>query len=244
MGTAMARKIDPVEHAIGEVFGPYAATPGTVAAFKEAATQAHHDNFAAALEGWAIFNESHLRAIFDIVLSGSDIVTAIVGVTFLDNTLRLTLSQRFHNRKSTQQKVFDRGGTFDTVGSKIDALYLLGAFDSSVRTALDALIQVRNLFAHNLNVTFASTDEKMVKAIAALSLHEGKTHFPHHLYATETGEAIGPVETPRDRFIVNLKFCLIMLMRDRVSHHMHSHDPLPEEELRRSLGHLPPNDAS
>ena len=90
---------------------------------------------------------------------------------------------------------------------------------------------VRNFFAHQLDASFDSLDEKFARAMRRLTLHENKSHYPHHLFGPDSNIAIEPVTSKRDQFVVNLKLALIALMRDRVSHHPHANQPLSEEQL-------------
>ena len=50
---------------------------------------------------WAIFREAHSKAITEIISSGSDRVTAIVGGAFLDETVSRTLTERFRDDPRT-----------------------------------------------------------------------------------------------------------------------------------------------
>jgi hypothetical protein len=99
---------------------------------------------------------------------------------------------------------------------------MLYAFEKPVRDTLDGLVKARNFFAHNLDASFDSEEKKMVAAMQKLCLHEGKRVYPHHIYDGDTDQTIEPVSTNRDKFLVNLKLCLIILMRDRVSHEIWS----------------------
>jgi hypothetical protein len=157
---------------------------------------------------------------------------AIVGGTLLDDTLRRTLAERLRNDKDTSEKLLKVNGPLGNTGPKIDLLYQLYAFEKPVRNALYGLTEARNFFAHNLDASFDSKAEKMVGAMKLLTLHEGRTHYPHHLYDKDSEHEIEQVGNNRDRFLVNLKLCLIALMRDRVRHVAWSNTPRSEEDLR------------
>jgi hypothetical protein len=91
---------------------------------------------------------------------------------------------------------------------------------------------VRNFFAHHLDASFDSPDTEFVKHVKRLTLHEDRTHYPHHLFGPNSAVAIEPINSKRDQFVVNLKLALITLMRDRISHEPYTNRPLTEAELR------------
>jgi hypothetical protein len=68
-----------------------------------------------------------------------------------------------------------------------------------------------------------------------LNLHEGRTHYPHHIIGGDGPHPIEAVTDNRSRFIVNLKLGLIALMRDRVSHVDHGNKLLTEDEIREKF---------
>ncbi|MBX3516017.1 MAG: hypothetical protein KF815_03645 [Rhodospirillales bacterium] len=181
---------------------------------------------------WAIFGDLHLRGIEEIFRSGSQRVMAIVGGALLDDALRRTLAERLRNDKDITNKLLKVNGALGNTGPKIDLLYQLYAFEKPIKDALCGLTEVRNYFAHNLDASFDSKAQKMVSAMKSLTLHDGKTHYPHHLYNQDSEQQIEQVRNNQDRFLVNLKLCLIALMRDRVSHFTWSNTPRSEEELR------------
>lgn len=184
---------------------------------------------------WAIFSDEHIRAIGEIVQSGSERVTAIVGGAILDDTLRRTLAERLRDDKDIANKLLKVSGALGNTAPKIDVLYMLKAFEKPTRNALYGLAEARNFFAHNLDASFNSRKELMVDALKKLTLHEGRTHYPHHLFQRDRAgdkHKIEVVSNNRDKFIVNLKLCLILLMRDRVSHVTHSSEPRSEEDIR------------
>ena len=54
---------------------------------------------------WAIFRDAHRNAIIDIIHSGSDRVTVIVGGSFLDESLRKTVEERFRHDTDITNKL-------------------------------------------------------------------------------------------------------------------------------------------
>ena len=181
---------------------------------------------------WAVFSDEHTRGITEIIQSGSDRVTAIVGGALLDDTLRRTLAERLRNDKDISGKLLKINGVLGNTGPKIDILYMLGAFEKPMRNALYGLSSARNFYAHHLDASFNSQKKEMVDAMNLLTLHEGRKVYPHRIYGDDTDIPLETVANNRDRFIVNLKLCLNALMRDRVSHDTWSNKPLTKTALR------------
>lgn len=95
---------------------------------------------------------------------------------------------------------------------------MLYAFNRQVCKAMYGIAGARNLFAHRHDMSFDSSDPKMVEALKDLPLHEGRRFYPHHRTGADTDMEILPVTSNRERFLVNLQLALIWLMVDRMSH--------------------------
>lgn len=135
---------------------------------------------------WAIFEDAHIKAIGEIIGSGSPRVTAIVGGALLDDTLRRTLSERFRNDNDITKKLLRVNGPLGNTVPKIDVLYQLSAIEKPVRNALYGLSTIRNVFAHNLSASFDLKTREMLGAITLLTLHESRKVYPHQIYDGET----------------------------------------------------------
>jgi hypothetical protein len=184
---------------------------------------------------WAVFRKEHNAAILTLVQSGVPHATAILGGALLEETLTRTLSERLRNDPDSLDKLTKPGGPMGFAVPKIDMLYMLGAFDRATRNGMHGLAEVRNFFAHHIDATFDSSCKKMADAMSKLKMHEGRTHFPHHLYKNRNGLKIESARNNRGKFILNLKIALLLLMRDRVSHAAWSSAPLSEKKLRKQM---------
>ena len=181
---------------------------------------------------WAIFSDAHRQGIAEMIQSGSDRVAVIVGGALLDDTLRRTLAERFSNDKRIADKLLKVNGPLGNAVPKVDVLYMLGAFDKPVRNALYGLFEIRNFFAHHLDASFASQNKQFLATAKKLTLHNGRKFYPHHIYDEDSEHSIEAVQNNGHAFIVNLKLCLIALMRDRVCHQTWSNKPLTKTALR------------
>jgi len=191
---------------------------------------------------WAIINPDQHAALTELsALSKSDRIVAILGGAMLDDALRRTLESRLRPQDGNtdmNDKLFRVAGPLGNLGPKIDLAYQLWMFDKPIRNAMYGLSEIRNLFAHNMNMNFSADSEKMKTALAKLTLHEGKTHYPHPILGGISEERIERIVGPKEKFIVNLKFCLIWQMVDLRSHYPNSNIPRnyspPNEDAGRS----------
>jgi hypothetical protein len=174
---------------------------------------------------WAVGNSAQNVALKELIESqASDRVVAIVGAAILEDSLLTVLVSRLRPSEpghlDVNEKLFKMNGPLGSLVPKIDIAYQLYAFDKSYRNAMYGIAEIRNLFAHRLDVTFAADDPTMKKAADKLALHEGRTYYPDPFTEKESNEfpIVEPTDTTRDKFFVNLKLCLLWLMGDRHRH--------------------------
>jgi DNA-binding MltR family transcriptional regulator len=190
---------------------------------------------------WAVLPfDKYIRGIEELVAEanrdGSERIIAVVGGALLEEAVERTLRERLIDDSKTT-KIANRltkpENALGNTTTQIDLLYLLGALDDKTCKAMKGLAGIRNYFAHHTNPSFDSQDENFVQSIKRLTLHDGRTCYPHALWGPDTTIPLEPVNTRRDQFIVNPKLALVFLMRDRVSHATHSNVPRSEEEMLR-----------
>ncbi|HET9715749.1 MAG TPA: hypothetical protein VFP60_06135 [Pseudolabrys sp.] len=175
---------------------------------------------------WALFGSQERGVLEMIEHSGSHRVTAIVGGALLDEALTRTVTERLRKHADIADKLFKVNGPLGNTVPKIDLLYMLYGIDDATRKGLYGIAEVRNFFAHNLDASFDSTKPKFVDGMSKLTMHEGRTKYPHHLKkGADSEHPIESIRNVRDRFVVNLKIGLIALMSDRVSHKTWSSEP-------------------
>jgi hypothetical protein len=97
-------------------------------------------------------------------------------------------------------------------------------FDRPFRDAMYGINEVRNLFAHNMQISFASGIKEMADAFKKRHLHEQIVKYPmpyfspdDKLYQTTLYD-VEQVTDKRSHFIVNLKLSLMWLMGDFKRH--------------------------
>lgn len=188
---------------------------------------------------WAILPyPEYKQALIELLESPSPRILAVVGGALLDQAMDRTLRERFREDDGAADSILRVDGPLGNLGPKIDLLYLLGGIDQKHRNAMKGLAEVRNFFAHQTGASFDSLDPKFLNGIGRLTLHQGRTHYPHHLFGPDSATELEPVKNRRDQFIVNLKLSLIALMRDRVSHVAYSNQPLTDEQIRAKFPEL------
>jgi hypothetical protein len=171
---------------------------------------------------WAIWGAEQNAAINELTHGQqSDRIVAILGGALLDDSLRRALELRLRAKDGNtdmNEKLFRVNGPLGNLQPKIDLGYQLYMLDKPYRNAMYGLAEIRNLFAHNLSMTFADSGEKMINAFAKLMLHNDKEFFPSWP-GQENKHPIGSVNSLKDRFLINLQFCLLWLMMDSIKHH-------------------------
>jgi hypothetical protein len=110
--------------------------------------------------------------------------------------------------------------------SKIEVGYLLCAYEKPVRLALIGISEIRNFFAHNLEIKeFTGPNSKLDESFAKLSLHTIYSTYPSPFWDGPSEFDVESVSDRRSQFIINLKLVLIFLMRDMKRHEIYSNEP-------------------
>jgi hypothetical protein len=178
---------------------------------------------------WMALNAEQNEAINELVQTQqSDRIVAILGGALLDDSIRQALELRLRARDGNtdmNEKLFRVGGPLGNLQPKIDLGYQLHMLDKPHRNSMYGLAEIRNLFAHNLSMTFSDSSEKIKIASAKLTLHDGKEFYPSPIIRYENTYQIGPVNSLKDKFLVNLKFCLLWLLMDHLKHQRNSNVP-------------------
>ena len=130
---------------------------------------------------WAILSDEQNTAVNELIRGQqSDRIVGILGGALLDNSLRQALELRLRAKDGNtdmNEKLFGVNGPLGNLQPKIDLGYQLYMLDKPYRNAMYGLAEIRNLFAHNLSMTFADTGTKMAIASAKLTLHEEKEFY-------------------------------------------------------------------
>ena len=149
-----------------------------------------------------------------------------------EDTVERTLAERLRDAPDVIKNLLKPDKPLGNIAPQIDLLHLLYAFDDTTRVALKGIAAVRNFFAHNLNATFDSEDTGFEKSLQRLVLHRNRTHYPNPRLGGDSDQPIEAIDGRRTLFLVNLKLGLLELMRDRVSHRLHTNEMLTPEEIR------------
>lgn len=180
---------------------------------------------------WLALGPQHGKAIEELVHSDSQRIVAVVGGALLDNNLRAAIESRMRPDKDRRRRLFGPNGPMGTQ-NKATLAYLLGMYDENCLKAIEAIYDIRNLFAHNLEMTFNFIgDTRMSDAFSKLTLHQMFTHYPHPFIraAGATSEQLEEITDLKTQFIVNLKLVLVILFKDKERHLEGSNLPTPHE---------------
>jgi hypothetical protein len=109
----------------------------------------------------------------------------------------------------------------------IDLSYQMFMFEKPIRNAMYGIADIQNVFTHELDIDFESANPRMTDAAKKLTLHHRRMYYPNPMTGEDHLEApiVETTDTLRDRFFVNLKFCLLWLLGDSGRYH-HSNAPL------------------
>jgi hypothetical protein len=131
-----------------------------------------------ALMVWAMLNDDIRIGAKEITDSSSDRVVAIMGAALVEEALRQALSARLR-KGSTQDKMLKPGGALGEFFAKINLGYLLLMYDTHTQSALIGIAEIRNLFAHKLNISSFDADTRsLIDGFGKLKLHTNYTQYP------------------------------------------------------------------
>jgi hypothetical protein len=195
---------------------------------------------------WAIGNPAQNTALKELIHGqSSDRVVAIVGGAILEDALKEAMISRLRDtaghKVDMNEKLFRVGGPLGFFMPKIDLGYQLEMFEKPVRNAMYGIADIRNLFAHQLDMTFESANTKLADAAKKLRLHDGITHYPIPVWESQNSEyELEPIGTIREKFFVNLKLCLIWLFGDHNRHHPNCNIPITWGPMQFASPDKPP----
>jgi len=173
---------------------------------------------------WAVLNPDVSSALEELVKSQSQRAIAVVGGAMLEETLLRSLEYRLHPDPDINKRLFRPDGPLGAFGTKINLGFVLYMYDEQVREALMGMCKIRNLFAHELKMSFDSTEKPMTKALARLTLHTVYTKYPSPLWGGDTEYDVEVPQSNQDKFVVNLKLLLCLTMRDLIAHRPYRND--------------------
>lgn len=176
---------------------------------------------------WAIPGEKFGTALDELTAAASDRIVAVVGGAMVDQLLGEALRQRFQPGEVTDNLLDPtKDRALGAFGPRIDIAFALGMYDESVRANLKKIAHIRNVFAHELVASFESPEKEFAKNVAGLNLQIGRTHYPSPLFVGDSIHEVEMSTSPRDRFLVNIKIALCLLMQDMVVHQPYSSIPV------------------
>jgi hypothetical protein len=170
---------------------------------------------------WAILGNEMNGAMAEIINNPSDRVVAILGTSVIDESLRRTLENRFRASSLIDDAFKPQGGVLGTLHAKAQIAYLMRVIEREERLALVGIQEIRNLFAHKLNIRdFYSEDLK--EGFEKLKLHEKYQKFPYPFFEGESEFTVPKPTHLRETFLVNLEILTVVLMKDRQQHEPHT----------------------
>jgi DNA-binding MltR family transcriptional regulator len=103
-------------------------------------------------DGVWVFLDDGEKSILDTLDFDSDRAVAIVTGSMIETRLERTLRNRFRPDKRIEGRLFHLSGPLGTFGAKIDIAYAFGLITLDAHRDLTLFKDIRNLFAHNLQI--------------------------------------------------------------------------------------------
>lgn len=92
----------------------------------------------------------------------NDRAIVIAGMSFVDDLFLNILESFFPENSKTVENLLSHRGALGTYGTRADIIYCLGLIDKVIKNDLDILGQIRNKFAHKINISFDDEDIKLL----------------------------------------------------------------------------------
>jgi hypothetical protein len=175
---------------------------------------------------WAILNDQVATAVQEAMTSKSDRVLAVVGGAIVEEALLRALELRLRKSK-VQEMLFKPTGALGGFANKIELGYLLHMYEKSVRSALIGVSEIRNVFAHQLQIdSLDQPVKRLTEGLNKLQLHTEYKWYPSPLWAGNSTYRVGRPSKCRTKFITNMKIILLLLMRDMRVHGHRNNIPM------------------
>jgi hypothetical protein len=100
---------------------------------------------------WHAESDDEQKAI-ERLAKDSDRAAAIVAATIVEIGLTKAIQNQFHPDEAIQRNLFRPSGALGSFGTKIDLAFVLGIYSADARRDLVTMKDVRNAFAHHLDI--------------------------------------------------------------------------------------------
>jgi DNA-binding MltR family transcriptional regulator len=115
--------------------------------------------------------DAHSQKFFSLMNEGDDLSCVLLGVNFLDETLRTIISSTLIKSKVSENILNPSQGFLGNFSARADMTYCLGIIDKKIYTDLRIIAEIRNIFAHSFDsVTFDSPN--IVALLDKLQWHD------------------------------------------------------------------------
>jgi DNA-binding MltR family transcriptional regulator len=108
--------------------------------------------------GWSIVTDHEADAIKSLA-ERDDRTIAIIAATIVEARLKMVLENAFHRNENIESQFFKSTGPLGMFSNKIDLALLLGLITQEAWRDLKTMKDIRNKFAHNLDVRDFTTQQ-------------------------------------------------------------------------------------
>lgn len=147
---------------------------------------------------------SDVKRLFDVLNNETDLPCVLIGVSFLDETVRALLNAFFKKGNTSDKLLSPLGGAIGEFSTRCDLGYCLGLVKKCHFQDLRKLAEVRNVFAHHhLGASFSDSEvQKKCRELTTpdlLSAFGGELSKPTEQYRLEQR-----AQDARNRFTVSI----------------------------------------
>ena len=125
--------------------------------------------------------DKQIPQFFAIMNESNDLACVLLGVNFLDDTMRAILAKILKKSSVTDAILNPSRGFLGTFSSRRDLLYCMGLVEKKIYEDLCTIAEIRNIFAHSFDI-ISFDSEKIVKLLIKLVWYDSfkpKDNIPH-----------------------------------------------------------------
>jgi hypothetical protein len=175
---------------------------------------------------WTVRDPSIDWPIIEEIEKADDRAAAILAISLIEDRLEKAIKPLLHSHKEITPAMFDGLGPLASFSAKTRMGFLLGIYGEQFRNTLSRIGQIRNKFAHELNVNSFTHQHisSHVEHLDPASLIQGINHPKMKAFFMGTSMAVKPSKD-RQRFIDTVQVLLMLLEMHRTYWEQPPHSP-------------------
>jgi hypothetical protein len=174
---------------------------------------------------WTLRDAKREGRIINNIEKGEDRTAAILGASYLQDRLTDAIKARLVTDNEVHSKLFKGYGPLSSFGAKIDLAYLMKIVPRELRDKLHIIRDVRNRFAHRLDVNSFDDQpisDKCIKLLRPQTIKQMKEELEKNFSSDARGGDLAGVlfvyaplaelpDTPRNGYMSTIKIMLMFI---------------------------------